>query len=122
DEFDLILLRNVLIYFRRPLQRWVVSQVAPLLAPTGFLFLGASETLWQIQDELEAVDLGPCFGYRHRRAAPVVEKPAPVRAVRPKPEVREERKDLKDRKDKKAPTMPAAPPQPAVVVRSEERR
>ena len=64
--FDVILLRNVLIYFRRPLQRWVVSQVGQLLTPPGYLFLGASETLWQIQDELEAADLGTCFGYRHR--------------------------------------------------------
>ncbi len=113
-EFDLILLRNVLIYFRRPLQRWVISQVAPLLAPQGSLFLGASETLWQIQEELEAVDLGPCFAYRHRRAAPAVEKPAPARAVpRARPEVRNERpaaargedqKDSKDSKDLQAAT------------------
>ncbi len=66
--FDLVLLRNVLIYFRRPLQRWVMGHVARTLAPEGMLFLGASETLWQIQDDLEAVDLGTCFGYRHRPA------------------------------------------------------
>jgi chemotaxis protein methyltransferase CheR len=70
DEFDLVLMRNVLIYFRRPLQRWVISQVARVLTPEGYLFLGASETLWQIQDELESVDLGPCFAYRHRGAKP----------------------------------------------------
>ncbi|MEA2599959.1 MAG: hypothetical protein QOF89_951 [Acidobacteriota bacterium] len=70
EEIDLVLMRNVLIYFRRPLQRWVISQVAHLLAPAGYLFLGASETLWQIQDELESVDLGPCFAYRHREAKP----------------------------------------------------
>lgn len=66
--FDLVLLRNVLIYFRRPLQRWVMGHVARTLAPEGMLFLGASETLWQIQEDLEAVDLGTCFGYRHRPA------------------------------------------------------
>lgn len=70
EEFDLVLMRNVLIYFRRPLQRWVISQVARVLTPEGYLFLGASETLWQIQDELESVDLGPCFAYRHRGAKP----------------------------------------------------
>ena len=80
-QCDLVLMRNVLIYFRRPLQRWVVSQVGQLLAPEGFLFLGASETLWQIQDELEAVDLGPCFAYRHRKPAP--EAPTPPTAKRP---------------------------------------
>jgi chemotaxis protein methyltransferase CheR len=49
-ELDLILLRNVLIYFRRPLQRRVVLQVGQHLAPDGYLFLGASETLWQVQE------------------------------------------------------------------------
>lgn len=88
QECDLVLLRNVLIYFRRPLQRWVIAQVSKLLAPHGHLFLGASETLWQIQDDLEAVDLGSCFCYRHRTGPPPPLMPAlppkPV-AVRSKP-------------------------------------
>ncbi len=94
-ECDLVLMRNVLIYFRRPLQRWVVSQVAKLLAPEGYLFLGASETLWQIQDELESVDLGPCFAYRHRKAqpaaapAPAPPKRAPRRLPPPEPPAEE---------------------------------
>ena len=87
-EYDLILLRNVLIYFRRPLQRRVVSQAGQLLSRHGYLFLGASETLWQIQDELEAVDLGSCFSYRHRRgpreAADRPAAPPPPRG-RPRP-------------------------------------
>ncbi len=106
-EFDLILLRNVLIYFRRPLQRWVMSQVAPLLAPEGVLFLGASETLWQIQEELEAVDLGPCFAYRHRPAGAPMQKPenpAPVRPMpRAKPEAPKERPAALGDNDLKAP-------------------
>jgi chemotaxis protein methyltransferase CheR len=81
-EHDLILLRNVLIYFRRPLQRWVMSQVSQLLAPHGALFLGASETLWQIQDDLEPVDLGSCFCYRHREARPPAPAPPPPRPAR----------------------------------------
>jgi chemotaxis protein methyltransferase CheR len=68
DDYDLILLRNVLIYFDRPLQAQVMEHVNQLLSRKGALFLGASETLWQIQDELEAVDLGTCYCYRHRRA------------------------------------------------------
>jgi chemotaxis protein methyltransferase CheR len=79
-ECDLVLLRNVLIYFRRPLQRKVVSHVGRILSPQGFLFLGASETLWQIQEDLEAVDLGSCFCYRHRSGPPPAPpEPAPVR-------------------------------------------
>jgi chemotaxis protein methyltransferase CheR len=75
-EVDLVLLRNVLIYFRRPLQRKVVQQVGQHLTRDGYLFLGASETLWQVQEELEPVDLGSCFCYRHRRAgAPATTPP-----------------------------------------------
>ncbi len=98
-QCDLVLMRNVLIYFRRPLQRWVVSQVGQLLAPEGFLFLGASETLWQIQDELEAVDLGPCFAYRHRK--PAAEAPAPPLTAKRPPQ----------RRPPPAAAPPAAPPE-----------
>lgn len=97
-EVDLVLMRNVLIYFRRPLQRWVVTQVAKLLAPEGYLFLGASETLWQIQDELESVDLGPCFAYRHRKSQPAA-APAPA-------------------PPKRAHRRPAPPPEPPAEERS----
>ncbi len=81
SEFDLILIRNVLIYFRRPLQRWVVTHMGRMLSPSGYLFLGASETLWQVQDDLEAVDLGSCFCYRHRTGPPPAPPaPPPIRA------------------------------------------
>jgi chemotaxis protein methyltransferase CheR len=114
EEFDLVLMRNVLIYFRRPLQRWVISQVARVLTPEGYLFLGASETLWQIQDELESVDLGPCFAYRHRRATPAAEEasdaPAKLsekaRAARPAPPAMS---------PVPAPRHPVAPPKPRVA-------
>ncbi len=97
QAFDLVLMRNVLIYFRRPLQRWVISQVSRVLTPEGYLFLGASETLWQIQDELESVDLGPCFAYRHRGASPAVDEGSETPAKRP-------------RVARPLPPLPAAPP------------
>lgn len=86
QEIDLVLLRNVLIYFRRPLQRRVVQQIGQHLARDGYLFLGASETLWQVQEELEAVDLGSCFCYRHRRDAAAAPAPPPKPKIEPKPE------------------------------------
>ncbi len=80
--FDLILLRNVLIYFRQPLQRRVVTHAAQHLSAEGYLFLGASETLWQIQEEgLEAAGLGSCFAYRLPRE-PRAER-SPTKAARP---------------------------------------
>jgi len=71
--FDVIFLRNVLIYFRPESQRRVVEAVANNLAPDGYLFLGHSESLWQLCDRLVPVDLGGCFAYRH--AAPAAEPP-----------------------------------------------
>jgi chemotaxis protein methyltransferase CheR len=112
-ECDLVLMRNVLIYFRRPLQRWVISQVAKLLSPEGYLFLGASETLWQIQDELESMDLGPCFAYRHRRSPAPEAAPkriAPLRAV-PVPEP-------VSRAAAVASPVPAVAPEPAATASS----
>jgi chemotaxis protein methyltransferase CheR len=132
-EYDLILLRNVLIYFRRPLQRRVVSLVGQHLARAGYLFLGASETLWQIQDELESVDLGSCFSYRHRQAvreAPAKTAAAPRPPVRPADPVEKARVMppepplSRDRSVRAAGTVvslvvPAAPLPPAVAARPE---
>lgn len=75
ETFDLVLLRNVLIYFRPELQRLVVERVADRLAPEGWLFLGGSETLWRVQERLVAVDLGDCFAYRHEATGPAAPHP-----------------------------------------------
>lgn len=82
-SFDLVFLRNVLIYFRNEAQRRVVAAVAEVLADDGYLFLGPSESLWQLSSELVAVDLGDCFCYRHARAVPEAEKPRPKKEPPP---------------------------------------
>ena len=69
-SFDVIFLRNVLIYFRPESQRRVAAAVAATLAPDGALFVGPAETLWQVSGELEPVDLGDCFCYRPAAPAP----------------------------------------------------
>jgi chemotaxis protein methyltransferase CheR len=69
SDFDVILMRNVLIYFRPEAQRRVVAAVARHLADDGVLFVGLSETLWTLHPELQAIDLGCCFGYGRTAAA-----------------------------------------------------
>lgn len=64
DPFDVVFLRNVLIYFRPETQRRVVLAVRDLMAQDGCLFLGPSESLWQLDTGLIAQDLGDCFCYR----------------------------------------------------------
>ncbi len=89
--FDIILLRNVLIYFRQQLQAEVVAEAARRLARPGALFLGGSETLWRVQETLRAVDLGGCFCYRlpevdeapgQRTPSPARSRPAPASPAR----------------------------------------
>ncbi len=62
--FDLVFLRNVLIYFRPAAQRRVVETVANTLAPDGVVFVGPSESIWQLRSVLQPEDLGSCFCYR----------------------------------------------------------
>ncbi len=66
--FDVIFLRNVLIYFDVATKRTVLRNVAKLLRPDGLLFLGAAETTIGIDDNYERVAAGRTSAYRLRAA------------------------------------------------------
>ena len=66
--FDIIFLRNVLIYFDVATKRTVLRNVARLLRPDGLLFLGAAETTIGIDDNYERVPAGRTSAYRLRAA------------------------------------------------------
>jgi len=68
--FDVIFLRNVLIYFDVAVKRTVLQNVAKLLRPDGLLFLGAAETTIGIDDSYERVAAGRTSAYRVRAAMP----------------------------------------------------
>ncbi|MEM8985483.1 MAG: CheR family methyltransferase [Pseudomonadota bacterium] len=53
--FDVIFCRNVLIYFDPPTKRDILERIARQLAPDGYLFLGASETVMGITDVFRPV-------------------------------------------------------------------
>jgi len=54
-EFDVIFLRNVMIYFDLPMKQSVVARLAGLLKPGGWLFIGHSENLQGVSSELEGI-------------------------------------------------------------------
>jgi chemotaxis protein methyltransferase CheR len=68
--FDVIFLRNVLIYFDVATKKTVLRNVARLLRPDGWLFLGAAETTIGIDDNYERVAAGRMSAYRLRSAVP----------------------------------------------------
>ncbi len=51
--FEVIFLRNVLIYFSLETKRKVVARVLNLLKPGGYLFIGHSESLIEVTDAVE---------------------------------------------------------------------
>ncbi len=54
-EFEIIFLRNVLIYFDMRTKKHIIKQLVEKLRPGGYLFVGHSESLKGIHDGLESV-------------------------------------------------------------------
>jgi chemotaxis protein methyltransferase CheR len=68
-ELDLVLLRNVLIYFNVETKRNILQKVHRYLRPDGCLLLGAAESTLHIDDSFEVVHLDKTAYYRPRRAS-----------------------------------------------------
>jgi chemotaxis protein methyltransferase CheR len=64
---DIILLRNVLIYFDVATRRAILNKIRKQLRPNGYLFLGASETMLQLDESYERVPFkhGALIRLRH---------------------------------------------------------
>jgi chemotaxis protein methyltransferase CheR len=54
-EFDVIFLRNVMIYFDAPTKKQVMDRVIERLAPGGYLLIGHSESLTTVQSVMRSV-------------------------------------------------------------------
>jgi len=65
--FDIVFLRNVLIYFDVETKRTIFGRVKRLLASDGFLFLGAAETTMNIDDGFERLPFERAGCYRRTR-------------------------------------------------------
>jgi chemotaxis protein methyltransferase CheR len=78
---DVVLCRNVTIYFRVGTSRRLMEDLYNCLNEGGYLFIGFSETLWQVYDAFERVQNGGVFYYRKGQAGrpliPAAEAPRP---------------------------------------------
>jgi chemotaxis protein methyltransferase CheR len=68
-QMDLVLLRNVMIYFNNDTKRSILERVAKLLRPDGYLMLGASETTWGVEDSFERVVVGTTTLFKRKKTA-----------------------------------------------------
>ena len=64
NGFDLILFRNVLMYFVPSAARQVIARIARALAPGGYLFLGYAETLRGLSQEFQSRHTHDSFYYQ----------------------------------------------------------
>ena len=79
--FDLVVCRNVLIYFDPPRFEQAIHRLALAVAPGGILLLGPVESAAAKLPEFEVLHLGACVMYRKRLAGFVA--PAQPRPSRP---------------------------------------
>ncbi|MHB2021876.1 MAG: CheR family methyltransferase [Mycobacteriales bacterium] len=69
-QLDLIVCRNVTIYFSRAVTTELMGRLHRALRPGGYLLLGHAETLWQICDQFVAERHGEAFLYRRPKRPP----------------------------------------------------
>ena len=71
-RFDVVFLRNVLIYFDLETKRDILRRVRQVMAPDGHLFLGAAEMTMGVDDSWERVPAGRSSIYRIREGVPTL--------------------------------------------------
>ena len=135
-EADLVLCRNVTIYFDRDTTKRLMARMHTTLRDGGYLFLGHAETLWQISSDFSLVSLGDAFLYRRQPEGGERRQVLPDR--RTEDELRPTKADRRrgptdrrrlaiprrrvenDRTDETTATQPVRPdgPDPLIAVRS----
>jgi chemotaxis protein methyltransferase CheR len=68
---DLVLMRNVMIYFDVSTKQAILERVREVMAPYGYLLLGTSETTLHLDDTFRRHAVGPTGWYRRKLGTPV---------------------------------------------------
>ena len=63
-RFDIVFLRNVIIYFSDTFKKDLLERIARILKPGGYLFLGAGETVRGYTSSFNLVEQGGCIFYQ----------------------------------------------------------
>jgi chemotaxis protein methyltransferase CheR len=87
DSYDVVFLRNVIMYFTPGQTEAIVARVARALVPGGYLFLGHAETLRGMSHDFQLQHTQGTFYYRRRTTKPELASaeisPPAVRAETP---------------------------------------
>ncbi len=78
---SVVFCRNVLIYFDRVDVLAALDRIAATMDPRGWVFLGYSESLWQVTERFHLVRVGDAFAYRQPEVAPIGADGQPQPAV-----------------------------------------
>ncbi len=68
QKFDIVFLRNVMIYFPDSLKREIFNRLGELLEPNGYLFLGTGETTGSYTSGFDMVEFHNSIYYRRKPA------------------------------------------------------
>lgn len=63
-DLDIVFCRNVTIYFNIETTKTVINKIYNTLSDQGYLFIGHSETLWQINNKFVTLDFPHAFIYQ----------------------------------------------------------
>ncbi|MFN0061708.1 MAG: CheR family methyltransferase [Myxococcaceae bacterium] len=105
EGVDLILCRNVIIYFDLDMIRGVMDRFLHALRPGGYLLLGYSESLFKVYDKFEMVEVGGSFVYRKPPLGKAPRPLVPALAARSSP-----KPSIQAKSSGKAAGVPAKPP------------